>query len=202
MRLILIYLCCALPLLADQVWYVPLDESGKSGELEIVLVTSLGSAAVNTASIMVESLQQGKPGPKRWGYRSMTLPYGTYRVHVGYPGAYSAEKIVRVKDRFQVVTICLYIDPVRSPGMESGSLVRGQLPPTSVKRGCSLVRLICPYCDGSAVETKASPTGYFALEHVRPGKYIAFTMGADGACDTTSLEILYSTPTIDLVFQK
>ena len=48
-----------------------------------------------------------------------------------------------------------------------------------------------PFADGEFAEAKASENGYFALDNVRPGKYLAFTIGKEGICEMAEVTILF-----------
>lgn len=191
-RLAAIVLCGTI-VIAQEGDLVPLDQSGNEGLLELLLITSFGDEVRDEPSVTVERLVQGKPVAKWEGSRTMKLRYGTYRLHVEYSGAYPVDKTVKVEDRYQAAFVCLL---VALPW--KGNLVRGRLSEASRKKGCRWVRLICPFADGEIAETKASETGYFALQNVRPGKYLVFTIGENGVCETSQTSILFGKQLYDL----
>jgi hypothetical protein len=82
-----------------------------------------------------------------------------------------------------------FIAPIESPW--DGNLIRGRISEKSRQNDCRGVRFICPFSDSEFAETKASDQGYFALKNVRPGKYIAFTLGKRGICEMAEVTILF-----------
>lgn len=179
--------CCSLP---AKVTVQP-DESDKEGVLQVLFVMSSGDEISREPDITVEKLVDGKPVAKREAGRSMKLNYGTYRLKASLPGCcYPVEKIVRIQDAFQVTSLCFFPSPVESPW--DGNLIRGSISEKSRQKDCRWVRFMSPFADGEVSETKAGRDGRFALENVRPGKYVAFTIGKTGICETSGVTIQFN----------
>ena len=117
----------------------------------------------------------------------MKLKYGVYRLHVQYSGAYPVEKRVKIQNPFQVVFICFFVAPIESPW--DGNLIRGRISDRSKQNDCRWVRFVFPFADAEFAETKVSEDGYFALENVRAGEYLAFTIGKNGICEMADVTI-------------
>jgi hypothetical protein len=191
-------LLCCFPLASQKVT-APLDESDKEGILEILFVTSLGEPLSGEPTLTVENLVDEKQVVGRTGGSAMKLKYGTYRLKAHYPGAYPVDKIVKIRSPFQTTSICFFISPIESPW--DGNLIRGRISEKSRQNDCRWVRFVSPYADGGAVDTKATESGYFALDNVRPGKYLVFTIGKEGICETAEVTIFLEVgkPVYDLV---
>jgi hypothetical protein len=184
-QIAVLFLCC-LPLRSQKVT-APVDESDKQGVLEVLFVTSLGEPVAGEPRLTVENLVDGKPVAGLKVGRTMKLNYGTYRLKAHYPGSYPVDKIVKIQSPFQATSICFFISPIESPW--DGNLIRGHISDKSKENDCRWIRFVSPFADGEVAETKATKGGDFALENVRPGKYLAFTIGKGGICEMAEVTI-------------
>lgn len=192
MVLLLMLLAAATPMLAQsiraQTAPVPLDESGKEGVVELLYVTSFGERVPERrATVKVARRPDGGWIP-HGSRRPMTLTYGTYLVRVEYEAAAPVEKLVRVDQPWQTVPIGIYTLPIELP--ESGNLLRGVLSEEGRKRDCRWVRLISPFSENVAAETRATETGHFSWENIRAGKYWILALNDEGVCEMAGVEIL------------
>jgi hypothetical protein len=185
-RIVALFLC-AITLVAQK-RIVPLDESDKEGELEIRFITALGDPVHGEPDVTVEKLVNGRRVADWKGDRIMKLKYGTYRLRIQYSGAYPVDKNVKIQKAFQAVFICFFVAPIELPW--DGNLIRGQISEKSRMNDCRWVRFVSPFADSEFAETKATESGHFVLENVRPGKYSAFTVGKGGICETSEVTIL------------
>jgi hypothetical protein len=181
---------------AQQGGISPLDRSDQEGTLELIFVTAWGDSIMDGSSVSVQKLVSGRPVAEWTGERVMKLKYGTYHVKAQHPGFYLVERDINIEQPYQVSSICFFTAPLESPW--EGNLIRGHISERSARRDCRLVRFISPFADGVAVETKASQTGDFGLENVRPGTYFVITLGAHGICETSEVVILFGERVKDL----
>lgn len=70
-----------------------------------------------------------------------------------------------------------------------GDLIRGHISGGSRENDCRWIRFVSPFADGEVAETKATKGGDFALENVRAGKYLAFTIGKERICEMAEVTI-------------
>jgi len=185
-RHITIVLLACLVLLGQDTTVQP-DESDKEGVLEMLFVMSDGEPALCQCSITVENFVDGKQVSALKGVRTMRLKYGTYRLKTRCPGVYPVEKIVKIQNPVQAVIICLFVSPIE--GSSDHNLVRSRISEKSRHEDCRWVRFMSPFADNQVAETKATQNGYFALENLRAGEYLAFTIGKKGICEMADVTI-------------
>lgn len=191
-------LLCALNLFSQKS-SAPLDESDKEGVLEILFVTAAGARLSGEPKLTVDRLVDGKVVDTRTGERKMRLRYGTYRLRAQYGGAYPVDKAIKVERPYQVVSICFFVAPIELPW--DGNLVRGSISEKSKQGDCRWVRFVSPFAENESAETLASPSGQFALENVRPGKYLVFSIGKEGICEMSEVTILLGKSVYDLLIR-
>ncbi len=167
---------------------VPLDDSDRKGMVEIVVVDSNGVPVRGNISFSVRQIQGGKNTPEVTVGAKASLNYGTYNLTVRGSPAYPVDKIIKVRDPYQVVLVGLFVAPIELPWV--GNIVRGKLPPTSKEGGCSWVRLVSPVSENEFADAKALASGEFVLENVKPGKYLLVTFGDRGICDVVQATVV------------
>ena len=82
----------------------------------------------------------------------------------------------------------MFVSPIELPW--DGNIVRGKLSGRGRQEGCRWVRLASPLAESEYAETKASESGDFVLENVKPGKYVLTTIGDQGVCEMTPVTVL------------
>ena len=90
---------------------MPLDTTGQSGVVEVLLLSTFGQELSGEASITVRKTAGGQDVFEDDGSRRITLEYGTYTMRVSYPGAYTEERVVTVDQEYQVVFFSLRLWP-------------------------------------------------------------------------------------------
>lgn len=159
-----------------------IDTTGRRGVLNIVLLDSFGGPVEGGAKLTVERFVDGKWGAPMRIQRTETLDYGTYRLMVKGSPAYPVEKRIEINDPATYVVVTLYVAPIEMPW--PGNYVRGALPTEANEKGCRIVKLVSPLAEENTMVTKAMLSGQFAIENIRPGKYLVITIGPAGMCET------------------
>ncbi len=190
-----ILLSCVLSLFGQK-HHVPTDESGREGMLELRFITSFGESVTGYPLVIIEESPSGPRVYQGKGAGPIKLKYGSYRLRAQYSGTYPVDKAISIRNPMQLVSVCFFIAPIESPW--DGNLIRGRISEGSRKRDCRWIRFVCPFADAESAEASATEGGHFALENVRPGKYLAFTMGKDGICEQTEVSILFGRPVYDV----
>src|SRR5262249_55235119 len=81
-----------------------------------------------------------------------------------------------------------FVAPIELPWI--GNFVRGKIPASSRERGCRWIRLISAVSATEYAETKAADSGDFALDDIKPGKYLMITIGDHGLCEVSQTTVL------------
>ncbi|MCX6625615.1 MAG: hypothetical protein NTY38_32050 [Acidobacteria bacterium] len=167
---------------------VQMDETNKVGIVEIVTVDSFGAVVDGRFAMSVRRLVHRQRVSAIAIGRRTSLKYGTYELTVRGSPAYPVDKVITVNDRYQVVLVPLFLAPIEAAG--NGNLVRGKLPPRSRQGGCSWVRLISLVSEGEFANARASESGDFTFENIKPGRYILATFGGRGVCDVAQTTVV------------
>jgi hypothetical protein len=174
---------------------VALDERDKEGRVFVEALTAGGERLASGVKIKI--MQGGRVIRTLDDERIFDLPYGSYHIEARATGAYPISTTLAVRSTRQILPLCFFVAPIESP--EPEALVRGQISRDSREGDCLWVRLLSPFSAGVFHDTRASADGFFAIENVRPGKYLALTIGPRGICESTELMVLYGpTYTLDL----
>lgn len=190
----LLFLCYCYGLAAQ----VQLDESDKEGTVEILVVDCNGVPVRGDVSFSVRQLVDGRNMPEVKVGAKANLRYGTYRLTVRGSPAYPVDKILKVRDRYQVVLVSLFVAPIELPW--AGNMVRGKLSFASRQRSCSWIRLVSPVSENEYADARALASGEFVLEDIKPGRYILITFGDQGICDMAQVTVI-DKPIQDLVIE-
>ena len=177
-------LAASLALLAQ----VPLDDTGKEGTLEVLVVDAFGKPLQGSITLAVREIVNGVLGREVRIAPKDTLKYGTYRLTVRGSPAYPVDKVVKIDKRFQLVVAALFLAPIEEPW--AGSTIRGRLPAKSMQGRCHWGRQLSAVSEAEYAEGIALDSGAFILENVKPGKYIFVSIGPAGICDITSADVV------------
>jgi hypothetical protein len=195
MRILTLLCFVAVSMQAEKV-FAPLDDSDKEGTLDILVLNAWGDAGPHQFDLTLERLVNGKKVAELKAQQTLKLKYGTYRLVAKAGGMYPVEKIIGIKDAYQATVVCFFLAPIEEPW--EGNLVRGHISETSKNRGCRWIRFVSPFADNGATETRASAAGDFAIENIRPGKYLALAIGESGLCESAPATILFGQRVTDL----
>ncbi|MCC7173577.1 MAG: hypothetical protein IT159_00150 [Bryobacterales bacterium] len=167
---------------------VPLDEAGKEGVLQVLIVDSFGKPLQGTFAVSVREVVNGVPGKEVRIAPKVTLGYGTYTLTVRGSPAYPVDKKITIDRRYQLVVVPLFLAPIESPW--EGNTVRGRLPAGSRDRRCTYVRLLSALAETEYAEAAAMESGDFVFQNIKPGRYILVTLGDVGICDVVATDVL------------
>jgi hypothetical protein len=165
---------------SDEKLHVPIDESHKEAELDVLVVDSHGRPMLEPPSIRLQHLLQGTWIDAPLRKLPVRLKYGTYKLSVRHPGFLAIEKTIHIQSPAQATVIALF--PARG-GIWEDNTIRGRLSRFSDKPGCRWIRLISPFGGSTVGDARVSEGGYFLFENIPPGRYLAVTIGDSGVCD-------------------
>lgn len=177
----LLTLSCILPA------QVPLDETDKTGSIEILVVDSMGRPVHGKIAIFAQRVPSdlhSRPSPIG---RTANLKYGTYKISVMASPAYTVVRDIVVRARQQVIIVGLFIAPIESPWL--GNYVHGKVPASSANNRCRWVRLMSLVEAGEYHEVKTLESGEFAIENIKPGRYALVTIGDEGICGVSQTTV-------------
>ena len=101
------------------------------GIIDILVVGPDGMPVTGGLMITLERITSGRLGPELKWDSPKKLPFGSYRLVVRGSPAYPVERIVRIRERRQVVIVGLFVAPIGHAWPDN--IVRGKLPETSIK---------------------------------------------------------------------
>ena len=163
---------------------VPLDTTGKQGELELHFVDAFGAPVgkVRSPLITLDPVGNRKRLIDKQPYAGkITQPYGRYRLLAQYSGGYPVEREVEISSPSQTAVMAFFVAPIELPW--AGNTVRGQIVSAArLSSTCRILRLISAVSQTDTFEVRTSSSGHFAHDNVRPGEYIGIVFGDEGIC--------------------
>ena len=167
---------------------VPLDQFGKQGAIDVLVLDSFGGS-IEAPDISVQRIGHENKLRMPTGSSRTTVEYGDYRVVVEKSGFISWSNIVKLNAPVVRVVASLAVSEVEKAA--ESTYLMGSVENAAAYPTCQVIRLVPLLLRTAAVDAEVSGSGNFQIEDLTAGEYAAVLLSSSGICKITTIKVLH-----------